>query len=91
MSVGSEMEKRERDGGDMRKTTHGWTVVHSLDSIVVTLPTSHAKRSPLNCCARKNTDDGERGHRERRRRRRRDECECGIRNGKEREMETEET
>ena len=30
VSVGSEMEKRERDRGDMRKTIHGWTVVHSL-------------------------------------------------------------
>ena len=46
VSVGSEMEKRER--GDMRKTTHGWTVVHSLPSILVTFPTSHAERSPLN-------------------------------------------
>ena len=82
--------KRERDGGDMRKTTHGWTVVHSLRSILVTLPTSHAERSPLNCCAPINTDDGEGGHREkrrRRRRRRRDECECGIRNGKKRKTE----
>ena len=48
VSVGSEMEKRERDGGDMRKTTHGWTVVHSLHAILVTFPTSHAERSPLN-------------------------------------------
>ena len=48
VSVGSEMEKRERDGGDMRKTTHGWTVVHSLYDISVTFPTSHAERSPLN-------------------------------------------
>ena len=59
MSVGSEMEKREGDGGDMRKTTHGWTVVHSLLNILVTLPTSHAERSPLNCFASANTDDGE--------------------------------
>ena len=59
MSVGSEIKERERDGGDMRKTTHGWTVVHSLSRIVVTLPTSHAERSPLNCFASKNTDDGE--------------------------------
>ena len=69
----------------MRKTTHGWTVVHSLYDISVTFPTSHAERSPLNCSAVLNADDGERGHRERRRRRRRDECECGIRNGKERD------
>ena len=40
--------ERERDGGDMRKTTHGWTVVHSLSDIEVTIPTSHAERSPLN-------------------------------------------
>ena len=44
-------KERERDGGDMRKTTHGWTVVHSLQYILVTLPTSHAERSPLNCLA----------------------------------------
>ena len=58
MSVGSEMEKRERHG-DMRKTTQGWTVVHSLRFILVTFPTSHAERSPLNCFACPNTDDGE--------------------------------
>ena len=52
-------KERERDGGDMRKTTHGWTVVHSLYFILVTFPTSHAERSPLNCFALKNTDDGE--------------------------------
>ena len=40
--------KRERERGDMRKTTHGWTVVHSLENISVTFPTSHAERSPLN-------------------------------------------
>ena len=54
--------ERERDGdvrGDMRKTTHGWTVVHSLLCIEVTFPTSHAERSPLNCFAPSNTDDGE--------------------------------
>ena len=75
---------KERERGDMRKTTHGWTVVHSLSPIEVTFPTSHAERSPLNLFASRNTDDGEGGHRERRGRRR-DECECGIRNGKERE------
>ena len=48
VSVWDQKWKRERDGGDMRKTTHGWTVVHSLRNIVVTLPTSHAERSPLN-------------------------------------------
>ena len=75
MSVGSEMEKREKDGGDMRKTTHGWTVVHSLRYISVTFPTFHAERSPLNLSAYPNTDDGEGGQRERRgRRRRRGEC-----------------
>ena len=48
MSVGSEMEKRERhgDGGDMRKTTHGWTVVHSLNFILVTFPTFHDPMAP---------------------------------------------
>ena len=46
MSVGSEMEKRERDGGDMRKTTHGWTVVHSLHCISVTFPTFHIPMAP---------------------------------------------
>ena len=55
----------------MRKTTHGWTVVHSLAYILVTFPTFHAERSPLNLFALSNTDDGEGGHRERRRRRRR--------------------
>ena len=43
----------------MRKTTHGWTVVYSLYRISVTFPTSHAERSPLNCFALLNTDDGE--------------------------------
>ena len=43
----------------MRKTTHGWTVVHSLYAILVTFPTSHAERSPLNFIASANTDDGE--------------------------------
>ena len=60
----------------MRKTTHGWTVVHSLDPILVTLPTFHAERFPLNRYALENTDDGEGGHRERRRRRRRRRGEC---------------
>ena len=32
----------------MEETTHGWTVVHSLHSILVTFLTSHAERSPLN-------------------------------------------
>ena len=70
----------------MRKTTHGWTVVHSLNAILVTFPTSHAERSPLNLSALENTDDGERGHRERRRRRRRGECVGSEM--EEREMET---
>ena len=65
----------------MWKTTHGWTVVHSLVYILVTLPTSHAERSPLNWYASSNTDDGEGGEEERR--------ECGIRNGRERERERE--
>ena len=43
----------------MRKTTHGWTVVHSLYCILVTFPTSHAERSPLNLSVKENTDDGE--------------------------------
>ena len=87
MSVGSEMEKRERDGGDMRKTTHGWTVVHSLIYILVkTFPISHAERSPLNLSALENTDDGEGGHRERRRRRRR-RGECGGSEMEERERD----
>ena len=91
--VGSEMEERERERWRRERrheeeTTRGWTVVHSLLYILVTLPTSHAERSPLNLCACINTDDGEGGHRERRRRRRmRGEC-VGIRNGREREMET---
>ena len=62
MSVGSEMEKRERDGDgreDMRKRQHGWTVVHSLADISVTFLTSHAERSPMNLFAESNTDDGE--------------------------------
>ena len=66
--------KRERWRRERRheeETTRGWTVVHSLSYILVTLPTFHAERSPLNCFALENTDDGEGGHRERRRRRRR--------------------
>ena len=50
MSVGSEMEKREKesdgDGGDMRKTTHGWIVVHSLVPMSVTFPTPHDPMAP---------------------------------------------
>ena len=80
---GRERERWRRERRQEEETTRGWTVVHSLLYILVTFPTSHAERSPLNCSALENTDDGEGGHRERRRRR--DECECGIRNGKERE------
>ena len=73
--VGSEMEERERWRRERRHeeetTQQGWTVAHSLNAILVTFPTSHAERSPLNLCASLNTDDGEGGHRERRRRRRR--------------------
>ena len=32
-------------------TQQGWTVVHSLSYILVTLPTSHAERFPLKCFA----------------------------------------
>ena len=89
------MEERERWRRERRHeeetTQQGWTVVHSLNRISVTLPTSHAERSPLNLSALQNTDDGERGHRERRRRRRRDECECVGSEMEKRERETEET
>ena len=76
--------RRERRHED-ETTQQGWTVVHSLWCISVTLPTSHAERSPLNCFAKKNTDDGEGGHREKRRRRR---GECVGSEMEEREMET---
>ena len=53
VSVWDQKWKRERDGDgrDMRKTTHGWTEVHSLPCILATFPTSHAERSPLNLSA----------------------------------------
>ena len=73
------MEERERWRRERRheeETTRGWTVVHSLDCIKLTFSTSHAERSPLNCLALSNTDDGEGGHRERRKRRRRRRGEC---------------
>ena len=54
---GQLLEEEIVERGDMRKTTHGWTVVHSLPDISVTFPTSHAERSPLNCFARSNTEE----------------------------------
>ena len=85
------MEERERWRRERRHeeetTQQGWTVVHSLRRISVTLPTSHAERSPLNLFAYENTDDGEGGHREKRRRRRRGEC-VGSEMEERREMET---
>ena len=74
---GRERERWRRERRHEEETTQqGWTVVHSLNRISVTLPTSHAERSPLNCFAKLNTDDGEGGHRERRRRRSRRRGEC---------------
>ena len=50
--------KRERERRHEEETTQqGWTVVHSLPPILVTFPTSHAERSPLNCFAELNTDE----------------------------------
>ena len=56
---GRERERWRRERRHEEDTTRGWTVVHSLRCISVTLPTSHAERSPLNCFACLNTDDGE--------------------------------
>ena len=44
-----ERERWRRERRHEEEATHGrWTVVHSLAYIVVTFPTSHAERSPLN-------------------------------------------
>ena len=54
VSVWDQKWKRERERWRRERrheeetTQQGWTVVHSLDCILVTLPTSHAERSPLN-------------------------------------------
>ena len=45
VSVGSEMERWRWE--ETRGSQHGWTVVHHWCH-TVTLPTSHAERSPLN-------------------------------------------
>ena len=47
--MGSEMEERERWRRERRheeETTRGWTVVHSLDRILVTFETSHDPMAP---------------------------------------------
>ena len=49
MSVGSEMEERERDGGRHEEDNTRMDSSTLTACILVTFPTSHAERSPLNC------------------------------------------